>query len=138
MNRGRLQRVRNPVLGNLASMRPRFMNRGRPEERPAQNAQDAASMRPRFMNRGRTSGMAVTPTQNRFNEAPIHESGKERGCVRADREGLASMRPRFMNRGRSPKPRPKTKPAPCFNEAPIHESGKRASDYIRRPANALQ
>ena len=42
---------------------------------------------------------AVTASELRFNEAPIHESGK---CLRT--QGLepvdkASMRPRFMNRG---------------------------------------
>ena len=36
-----------------------------------------ASMRPRFMNRGSPSGCGpAKPTDPRFNEAPIHESGK--------------------------------------------------------------
>ena len=35
----------------------------------------------------------------RFNEAPIHESGKCDHAVRHGRRGGASMRPRFMNRG---------------------------------------
>ena len=38
----------------------------------------------------------------RFNEAPIHESGKSNERpVHARRNLLASMRPRFMNRGSS-------------------------------------
>ena len=36
----------------------------------------------------------------RFNEAPIHESGKSDRCeLLGDGELVASMRPRFMNRG---------------------------------------
>ena len=39
-------------------------------------------------------------TASRFNEAPIHESGKCRRSRNRRREGTtASMRPRFMNRG---------------------------------------
>ena len=37
--------------------------------------------------------------RNRFNEAPIHESGKFRDPKVAIRVCFASMRPRFMNRG---------------------------------------
>ena len=62
---------------------------------------------------------------NRFNEAPIHESGK---CYRVDeairRPGRASMRPRFMNRGSLRRLIQATNPPSSFNEAPIHESGK--------------
>ena len=53
------------------------------------------------MNRGsrirlETQGSA----ENRFNEAPIHESGKSRpDRARALGPRTASMRPRFMNRG---------------------------------------
>ena len=49
--------------------------------------------------------------QEGFNEAPIHESGKQRSCAAAQR-----LEPRF-------------------NEAPIHESGKsvaRKSSCYRR------
>ena len=35
----------------------------------------------------------------RFNEAPIHESGKYLRLQHEDGVQLASMRPRFMNRG---------------------------------------
>ena len=39
--------------------------------------QKIASMRPRFMNRGSPTGRAPRrPRSRRFNEAPIHESGK--------------------------------------------------------------
>ena len=53
------------------------------------------------MNRGSGIGVVRSTTRTgRFNEAPIHESGK---CVLdlPDRNALvvASMRPRFMNRG---------------------------------------
>ena len=53
------------------------------------------------MNRGSTvlANVDVAKRQ-RFNEAPIHESGKSRPPL------LSAIR------------------TPCFNEAPIHESGK--------------
>ena len=53
------------------------------------------------MNRGSKCARETNPRQtNRFNEAPIHESGKSRrhGSTRVNQFG--------------------------FNEAPIHESGK--------------
>ena len=60
----------------------------------------------------------------RFNEAPIHESGKF-SAARYRQETLkASMRPRFMNRGSPGLMYPFHSPLICFNEAPIHESGK--------------
>ena len=61
-----------------------------------------------------------------FNEAPIHESGKSgRNSAGSIRRRDASMRPRFMNRGSEGC----TIETSCgvrlsFNEAPIHESGK--------------
>ena len=64
-----------------------------------------ASMRPRFMNRGSAPDDQASTHGSypvRFNEAPIHESGKLAG--RLNRE----------YRRRSAR----------FNEAPIHESGK--------------
>ena len=79
MNRGSevdARGVRSAVLP--ASMRPRFMNRG--SGQAAHPIVDAhpASMRPRFMNRG--SILSRDPPGRchdvRFNEAPIHESGK--------------------------------------------------------------
>ena len=50
---------------------------------------DSASMRPRFMNRGSAASARHPPLMIfRFNEAPIHESGKFRAytcgsCIRA-------------------------------------------------------
>ena len=60
----------------------------------------------------------------RFNEAPIHESGKSH--FRKERPyGLsASMRPRFMNRGSENAVCQDANDDTRFNEAPIHESGK--------------
>ena len=64
------------VVG-LASMRPRFMNRGSAHYDSPPHSRRAASMRPRFMNRG---------------SVPL---------LHGPRPGQhpASMRPRFMNRG---------------------------------------
>ena len=52
------------------------------------------------MNRGSavSNGPEVDATM-RFNEAPIHESGKSRAIGEASQGIAASMRPRFMNRG---------------------------------------
>ena len=101
------------------------------------------------MNRGSIRGDRDSGGRtSRFNEAPIHESGKSRqrrmqreydrasmrprfmnrGSTIYLNEGInppiASMRPRFMNRGSSTVASTR-KPTPCsFNEAPIHESGK--------------
>ena len=60
-------------------------------------------MRPRFMNRGSASMRCRWGANRpRFNEAPIHESGKSGDRDRHIRAGQdASMRPRFMNRGSS-------------------------------------
>ena len=53
------------------------------------------------MNRGSVRRTVACPAHgSRFNEAPIHESGKyERGQPTGIRRIAASMRPRFMNRG---------------------------------------
>ena len=75
------------------------------------------------------SGKSRRPPPDRsrsrsFNEAPIHESGK---CQRARCPGhrrRASMRPRFMNRGSLDCEDPIERAVARFNEAPIHESGK--------------
>ena len=56
------------------------MNRGSNQLRRGEGASVRASMRPRFMNRGSLSHQETpAPGEGRFNEAPIHESGK---CVR--------------------------------------------------------
>ena len=77
------QRGRRP-----ASMRPRFMNRGSRMSRSAMGHRIPASMRPRFMNRGSLSGPGRKRRNAvRFNEAPIHESGKfSTSCDRAWRK----------------------------------------------------
>ena len=77
MNRGSAF-VEEHVLALIdASMRPRFMNRGSQAEVGDRAASSLASMRPRFMNRGSASIQSWSgETQRRFNEAPIHESGK--------------------------------------------------------------
>ena len=53
------------------------MNRGSNEARPENIPAHVASMRPRFMNRGSHTKCRVKwYAAHRFNEAPIHESGK--------------------------------------------------------------
>ena len=53
------------------------MNRGSLAESLRSDSRDRASMRPRFMNRGSQVAEDVDrPVDLRFNEAPIHESGK--------------------------------------------------------------
>ena len=77
MNRGSDRRRLARGRRGLASMRPRFMNRGSRPASSVQRGRESASMRPRFMNRG--SWACNGPLRgygNRFNEAPIHESGK--------------------------------------------------------------
>ena len=55
MNRGRLiPLLKRGAKLYVASMRPRFMNRGRDSTPQVRPARIRASMRPRFMNRGRT------------------------------------------------------------------------------------
>ena len=78
MNRGS-GRVHADVLrSQLASMRPRFMNRGSVVERFDEALGCLlASMRPRFMNRGSMLCLLLLDGRDSgFNEAPIHESGK--------------------------------------------------------------
>ena len=89
------------MAGYVASMRPRFMNRGSLGIVMPQITNTFASMRPRFMNRG-----SAAPSSK---------------CQPLRR---ASMRPRFMNRGSCQADPLGTLPRLCFNEAPIHESGK--------------
>ena len=84
-----------------ASMRPRFANRGSADEPCAYATLGHASMRPRFANRG---SLGERPTGSEgirgFNEAPIRESGKWPGPSSSDTARIgASMRPRFANRG---------------------------------------
>ena len=77
------------------------MNRGSEHVHQGLHRLGRASMRPRFMNRGSDHLISAALERDpRFNEAPIHESGK---CCPTD-----------------PNPRHPVR----FNEAPIHESGK--------------
>ena len=77
MNRGSVVRLAEMGLSLRASMRPRFMNRGSSDSSPDTGITPLASMRPRFMNRGSyTTEKRETQMTARFNEAPIHESGK--------------------------------------------------------------
>ena len=77
------------------------------------------------MNRGSKGATKGTLESNpRFNEAPIHESGKYRAARIHAESRLASMRPRFMNRGSLGKIVQEQEIICGFNEAPIHESGK--------------
>ena len=106
-------------------MRPRFMNRGSENTLLLHQMGVRASMRPRFMNRGsRGNDGRSRPDAGRFNEAPIHESGKWRTGPDAGAERRASMRPRFMNRGSGGSCYRGRDSTGGFNEAPIHESGK--------------
>ena len=77
MNRGSRDDAGYRLLAVLASMRPRFMNRGSDLLAFDGDLQFLASMRPRFMNRG-SQQYAQHPCERfyGFNEAPIHESGK--------------------------------------------------------------
>ena len=86
---------------DLASMRPRFANRGSREQIVVRVVLLIASMRPRFANRG---------SEIVLDDVPI---GK-----------LASMRPRFANRGSSRGRSYVARAVRRFNEAPIRESGK--------------
>ena len=78
------------------------------------------------MNRGSSGYRARAPVgRRRFNEAPIHESGKSRRLgERREHASAASMRPRFMNRGSGERGAHSVRSDGGFNEAPIHESGK--------------
>ena len=110
----------------LASMRPRFMNRGScADTYPSDGAGDSASMRPRFMNRGSdeqphdpAAGPDASMRPRFMNRG---SSGRSDG---AHRLSDASMRPRFMNRGSRELPFARRYALSGFNEAPIHESGK--------------
>ena len=60
MNRGSGAVYDLLFAGREASMRPRFMNRGSDSRHDMIDGQIAASMRPRFMNRGSTDWHRVT------------------------------------------------------------------------------
>ena len=126
MNRGSRIGRRRAGLARVASMRPRFMNRGSDfGERGWERSPADASMRPRFMNRG-------SQTRDMAEQAAKQASMRPRFMNRGSRHRLrhhvlkivASMRPRFMNRGSSELVVLRLAGDAGFNEAPIHESGK--------------
>ena len=150
MNRGSLGKRHGGQVRVIASMRPRFMNRGSAD---VQNVRSVvlvdASMRPRFMNRGSYGPRPCTTLGRAASMRPrFMNRGSDRRHPEDSRIAEASMRPRFMNRGsmtdltrfvcgllgfneapihESGKCHPPLGvgvPASCFNEAPIHESGK--------------
>ena len=127
MNRGSYDRTQMVRTGFAASMRPRFMNRGS-DRGPArsQRRDPRASMRPRFMNRG---SIADECEHMGGLVASMRPRFMNRGSVSLEvssRRGPygASMRPRFMNRGSDDWLPCREDITMCFNEAPIHESGK--------------
>ena len=77
------------------------------------------------MNRGSLgSPRPHPPTACRFNEAPIHESGKSGRGSRFDRRDCGFNEAPIHESGKWSQIRPSAKSLTCFNEAPIHESGK--------------
>ena len=115
MNRGSASPAGQVGVPRVASMRPRFMNRGSGLPDASLFVRRHASMRPRFMNRGSIDfPHVIRLAVFRFNEAPIHESGKYRTA------------------------RPPSSPSWSFNEAPIHESGKYLQEGPGAPDSATR
>ena len=111
------------------------MNRGSPARGSVPADRVRASMRPRFMNRG-----SVCPAHrsrrsgSRFNEAPIHESGKCPDDARAARNRNGFNEAPIHESGKSHTGSWTRSWSMRFNEAPIHESGKsRATQSRVRP-----
>ena len=126
MNRGSHQDFKEKALREAASMRPRFMNRGSVKAPRLSRAERKASMRPRFMNRGSLAGADdlegdAAPASMR---PRFMNRGSHGAISRGDRGTVASMRPRFMNRGSAMSKMVFASGVMRFNEAPIHESGK--------------
>ena len=110
----------------LASMRPRFMNRGSWLRTVQLRLRSLRFNEAPIHESGKFAPLADSLSTNTgFNEAPIHESGKLPACPGLTAGALfASMRPRFMNRGSHVGARVGRRAFRRFNEAPIHESGK--------------
>ena len=92
------------------------------------------------MNRG--SHPAAVPTRRgglRFNEAPIHESGKcaRQRAMQRD-EDSASMRPRFMNRGSVPVRSAQTRSEEASMRPRFMNRGSSGAAASRTEALALQ
>ena len=84
-----------------------------------------ASMRPRFMNRGSAmSGDGGNVSAWGFNEAPIHESGKSDWSSPCPSKRRRFNEAPIHESGKSVIHGRVLLPATGFNEAPIHESGK--------------
>ena len=78
------------------------------------------------MNRGSADAHALHwPIVDRFNEAPIHESGKCGGPGRGGSGTIASFNEAPIHEsGKCEAAVPALERSSGFNEAPIHESGK--------------
>ena len=78
MNRGSDKSCCLTSLLKIASMRPRFMNRGSPPGRTSTNAACCSFNEAPIHESGKSldSRAARNTHPCRFNEAPIHESGK--------------------------------------------------------------
>ena len=101
------------------------MNRGSAAERGAVQGADGRFNEAPIHESGKSRRWSDwTITDSRFNEAPIHESGKWYQTLADQASRDASMRPRFMNRGSSLASLQSYGLDCGFNEAPIHESGK--------------
>ena len=80
------------------------------------------------MNRGsRERVMGESVRSVRFNEAPIHESGKFRFRARKSPIFSSFNEAPIHESGKSGHSRAGLRDVLCFNEAPIHESGKSCS-----------
>ena len=78
------------------------------------------------MNRGSSAFANGLPSGGlRFNEAPIHESGKWAATRRpAPYSGRRFNEAPIHESGKCSRPVGESRPGSRFNEAPIHESGK--------------
>ncbi len=112
-----------------ASMRPRFVNRGKCTCNRFIRVRAIASMRPRFVNRGkviadltRRGGQGLASMRPRF-----VNRGKLRTGSGHVSDSAASMRPRFVNRGKYPEELLLSCQHIRFNEAAIRKSRKARS-----------
>ena len=77
------------------------------------------------MNRGRRGPLeSAAVIHQRFNEAPIHESGKGRTLIRARCVASGFNEAPIHESGKASRPAIAWSGTNRFNEAPIHESGK--------------
>ena len=92
------------------------------------------------MNRGSAHGHSGDSSRRiRFNEAPIHESGKSSPTGRTWRTPWRFNEAPIHESGKLRRSKPRRAESPRFNEAPIHESGKCRLQWPRGRCNyALQ